>query len=120
MTDSKPVARIADRSRIESIVRLEHPVEFDGKIYDAVTVASPTVAQIAAFSERVSQARERGESTDDIRLPMFDVPDEVLDALHLDDDDLVTEAANRFLPRRFRASPESASGSSSGSASPTS
>lgn len=118
--ENKSVARFADRSRIETIVKLEYPIEYDGKIWDAITVSSPTVAQVAAFSERVAEARKLGESTDGIRLPMFDAPDAVLDALHLDDDDLVSEAANRFLPRRFRASPESTLGSNDGNISPIS
>lgn len=122
MTDveAKPAARFADRSRTETVVPLEYPIEYDGKIWEAITVSSPTVAQIAAFSERVVQARELGQSTEGIRLPMFDAPDAVLDALHLDDEDVVSKAANRFLPRRFRDTPESTSASNDGNTSPTS
>lgn len=106
-------AKIIDQNRISQVVPLEYPIEFEGKIYDAITVRSPVVADIAALSERIS-----AESGTPMRLPMFgDTPDEVLDALHLDDDDRLTEVAGRFLPRRFRAPP--ASGSDNGAPSPT-
>ena len=107
-------AKIVDQSRISETVTLDYPVEFDGVVWDKIVVRSPTVAVVADFAERVSAAGGAN-----LRLPMFDAPDEVLDALHLDDDDRLSEVADRFLPRRFRVEAKAATASASGEPSPT-
>ena len=91
-------ARIVDQFRVSETVPLDFPVEFEGQVYNQITVRSPTVADVADFAERVSAAGGAN-----LRLPMFDAPEAVLDALSPDDDYRLTEVAERFLPRRFRA-----------------
>jgi hypothetical protein len=109
-------ARIIDRSKIEDTVTLEYPIEFNGTVWDRITVRSPAVRDIAEFSARVAASDKPN-----FRLPMFDAPDDVLDALHLDDEDKLNEVALRFLPRRFQADTGAkSSASDSGATSPTS
>lgn len=86
----KPVAKVlGDRTRR---VPLEWPVEYDGKVYDAVTVSRMSGEQISAFyADEVSG-----------RLPMFDCPFEVIDALDADDAMTVQKAVLDFLPRSMR------------------
>ncbi|CAH1649641.1 phage tail assembly protein [Chelatococcus asaccharovorans] len=81
-------------------VALEYPLELDGVRYDAVTVRRLTVAEVSAYAEALTAARDADQPAP--RFPMFDVPDAVLD--HLDDDDAeaVNKVALDFLPRRFR------------------
>lgn len=105
-TAPKPAARIVDRSKIEDTVTLDYPVEFDGVVWDKIKVRHPTTRDMADFAARYEAAGERGHS---LRLPMYDAPDEVMDALLVDDSDKLNEAALRFLPRRFRAEPANAS-----------
>lgn len=93
-------AKIADLSRISESVKLDYPIEFDGVVFEAITVRTPNVAVLREFARAMRDAPDGV----DLRLPMFgDTPIAVLDALHPDDDDRLTEVAGRFLPRRFRA-----------------
>lgn len=96
-------AQFADKSKTEALIPLDHPIALDGAVWDAVRVHAPTVAGVKEFSRAIEAARAAGDTIDGIRLPMFDAPEAVLDALHLDDDDKLNEASLPFLPRRFRA-----------------
>lgn len=94
-------AFVAGKSRSET-VKLEWPLEYDGKIYEQITITRPTTADLEAWRNRLAQMRAEGRDTDKERLPMFDAPGAVIDALDPDDDLAVSEVAERFLPRRFR------------------
>jgi hypothetical protein len=50
---------------------------------------------------RAFHAAVAGDATK-ARLPMFDAPYEVIDALDPDDADTIEETVDRFLPRRLR------------------
>lgn len=97
-----PAPRFVNTAGRSETVPLEWPIEFDGLLYDSVTVRRMTVADIAAFEQRINEARRTGGDLDKIRFPMFDVPEAVMDALDSDDADRVGEVTLRFLPRRFR------------------
>jgi hypothetical protein len=100
----------ADKTRTEAVIVLEYPVIVDGVTWEKVTARAPNVRQIRDFNRAVTAAKAAGQSLDEMRLPMFDAPDAVLDELHPDDDDKLSEASEPFLPQRFRvASPETAS-----------
>jgi hypothetical protein len=102
------------------VVKLDWPLEFAGKVYDAITVRRPTAGEVRTFHEQA----EAWKSGDPIpRLPLYDVPPEVIEALDDDDDLRLGEVVQRFLPQRFRAAlaqqRSPASGGASSPASPT-
>jgi hypothetical protein len=83
------------KSRSKTIV-LDWPVEFAGKTYEQITVRRMTGAEVSAW------ANSAGSES----LPMFDCPQEVVDALDADDAEAVSKAVIDFLPRRMRAASE--------------
>lgn len=95
MTEAK---KAAVSKRPEEIVKLEYPVEFDGRTYESITVRMLTVGEWRNF---LDASPEFGSWLD--VLPMFDVPKEVLDALMTTDGERVTDAADRFRPGRSKA-----------------
>ena len=102
MTDAEtPVARFVDADRRSETVMLDWPINYDGKVYDRLTVRRVTAGEVARFVEAVRAAPAEVRAT--MRLPMVDAPDAVLVAFDPDDDDKVDEVISRFLPRRFRA-----------------
>jgi hypothetical protein len=111
---------VGTKARFE-IIPLEWPLEHGGKVYDRLIVRRLTAGQIAKFMDRLRKASE--DERKDMRLPLFvddsgaPVPNDVLDALDSDDDERVSEVAERFLPRRFRAGQGSGSGPSTGAGS---
>ncbi len=92
---------VAGKARTET-VPLEWPIEYDGKVYAKITVTRPTNAALEEWRNHLAEKRSAGGDIKGERLPMFDAPKAVLDALDPDDDDMVSEIAERFLPRRFR------------------
>lgn len=78
-------------------VPLEWPLEYDGKVYDSVTVR-----RMSAEDMRTFIAMEDGSTI----FPMFDVPNAVIEALDPDDDVRVNEAVQDFLPRALRRAAE--------------
>lgn len=90
----KPAPKLlGDRSRT---IDLDYPVEFDGKTYERITVRRMTGIEVRDFIAAVSSVGERA------RLPMFDVPFEVIEALDDDDAAKLDEAVFDFLPNRLR------------------
>lgn len=73
-------------------IALDFPVEFDGKTYTEITVKRLTGDEVSAFYNDPSAER----------IPMFDCPPEVIDALDADDAEIVMEAFRNFLPRALR------------------
>jgi hypothetical protein len=86
-------------------VKLNYPVEYDGKIYNEITVRRLTATEVDQFCTALV-ARVPTDTSAMPRLPMFDVPFAVLDALDADDDDAVQEVITSFLPRRLRQAVE--------------
>lgn len=91
----KPAAPRLLGNRSE-VVPLQYPVEYDGRVWTAITVSRMTLAQIRDFIADIAR------DADKARLPMFDAPPEVMDSLDPDDDDLIGEVVERFMPRRLR------------------
>lgn len=83
--------RAAERFRT---VKLEWPIEYDGKTYTEVTVRRMTSAEVADFLTDAADGKAPA---------LFDCPLEVLDALDDDDAAEVNKAVADFLPRRWRA-----------------
>lgn len=77
-------------------VPLEYPVDYDGKVWTEITVRRMAADEVAAYIDAILKDPEEA------RLPMFDAPPEVMDALDPDDQDEIAEVVERFLPRRLR------------------
>ncbi|PZU95578.1 MAG: phage tail assembly protein [Chelatococcus sp.] len=92
---------IAGKARSET-VKLEWPIEYDGKTYDTITITRPTTADLEAWRDKIAAMKAAEEDVSKERLPMFDAPTAVLEALDPDDDDSISAVVTRFLPRRFR------------------
>lgn len=89
-----PPTFLSKRNRFKTI-KLEWPLEYDGKVYREVTIRRMTTEEVAAF---VTAAAEGG----DPMLPMFDAPMAVIDNLDPDDAETVNNTVNDFLPRSLR------------------
>lgn len=94
----KPEARIVSTKPRSTTVALDHPVEFDGKLYESVTIRRVTGKQVDDFI-RASAALKEGEPQP--QLPVLDFPREVYDEMDDDDRLRVEEALLPFLPRRL-------------------
>jgi hypothetical protein len=79
------------------IIPLEWPLEYGGKTYDSVTVRRMSATEVSQFFN---------DESDTKRLPMFDCPHEVIDALDADDSEVVSQAVIDFLPRRMQPASE--------------
>lgn len=101
---SPPPRFVAAGDRSETIPLL-WAIDFGGKIYTEITVCRPDTAAIDAWSARIRAAKGAGGDPMKIPLPLYDAPDEVILALDPDDDDRLSEVAERFLPARFRTTP---------------
>lgn len=93
MTKTSKPRVILHGSRTREIP-LDYPAEFAGVTYDKVTVRRMMPDEVAAFIA--------GADDGEARLPMFSVPDIVLDALDPDDSDAVNAAMLDMLPRRLQ------------------
>ena len=84
------------------VVTLDWPVEHDGRVFSEVHLVKLTAKEVADF---IASMKDNGGG----RLPIFrdaggaSIPDAVMDALDDDDKLALDEAAEPFLPRRFRA-----------------
>lgn len=90
------VARIVSDKERARTIELEWPVEFEGVVYDTVTIRRLTTKEVVDFLATIDGQAQ-------VRWPMYDVPDAVLDALDDDDSFLLDEVVKGFLPRRFQA-----------------
>ncbi|MCZ8098838.1 MAG: phage tail assembly protein [Burkholderiales bacterium] len=91
---SKPAAGVKLHGNRTLEVPLDFPAEFDGVIYDKVTIRRPNAGEVAAFFNSLQE----GNLPD---LNLYDLP---FDISELDDDDLrrVNEATEGFLPLSLR------------------
>lgn len=86
-----------DRSRKRTI-KLEWPVEYDGRRYDEIVVRRMIGAEVTRLSDLI--VAEFDDS--DLFALVCDTPAVVIRALDQDDWLAVREAVLSFLPRRFR------------------
>jgi len=97
-TDIRKEARIISPKERSADISLEWPVEFDGKLYESVTVRRVSGKDVDDFI-RASAALQEGERQP--QLPVLDFPREVYDEMDDDDRLRVEEALLPFLPRRL-------------------
>jgi len=101
-TVARPAARMVHPGKD---VPLQFPVEFDGKLYDVAHVRVASAKEIRAFMVAASAA-EDGE----LLVPMgVELPQEVWDALSMDDQEAITEVVDAFTPARLKEAFERAS-----------
>lgn len=124
MTDDKkapaiePARIIADRPRHKT-VKLEWPVEYNGKVYSEVSVVRLTAGDVAKFQAELEDLLKSNPDAR-VRFPLFRdeennvIPGEVMDAMDSDDRDILDEVAVNFLPRRYRAVAETDTGQADG------
>lgn len=101
--ENKPAPQfVGGKSRVKT-VSLEWPVEYDGKVYDAISIKRLTAGEVADFEKKLA-AVPGGE----LRWPIFvdavgvTIPDAVMDALDDDDNLELQKEMIDFLPRRYR------------------
>lgn len=83
-------------------VPLIYPAELsDGTVISEVTVRRMLPAEVTEFIAAAAEGK-------DARLPMFDQPPEILDALDPDDFDALNAVALEMLPRRLKRAFEAA------------
>jgi hypothetical protein len=97
LVDAKPAPIFENAAARFEEIQLDWPVTVGGVHYTAVTIRRMNVGQISDFIDALHSAQGKR-----LRFPMYNVPDEILDALDADDGDKIEEAVQRFLPRRFR------------------
>lgn len=98
----KPVARMVHPGKD---VPLQFPIEFDGKVYDVAHVRVASAKEIRAYMVAASAAKD-GE----LLVPMgVEIPQEVWDALSMDDQEAITEVVDAFTPARLKEAFERAS-----------
>lgn len=102
--DTMPVARIVSTKKRTIEVPLEWPVEFDGTLYESVTIRRITAKEVSDYLDALS-------SIDDVDVaplpPFIGVPKEVWDGMDDDDRYEVDQKAMDFMPRRLREVAES-------------
>ena len=109
---------LADRPRSKKI-DLQWPVEFEGVEYRSINLVRLTAGDVARFHTELERLL-KNEPDSTIRFPIFrddagePIPGAVMDALDDDDKWELDQAALDFLPRRFRAVADIASGRDAG------
>lgn len=78
---------------------LRFPVEYDGKVYEKITVTPPTTKAYVEYMTALTEGRE-------CDLNMVDTPTIVMEHLHPDDTEEVNKLIHDFLPRDFKAALE--------------
>lgn len=99
-----PVARILNPEGRSKQVPLQFPVEFDGTVWSAIEVRRCTGGEIKAYFDQM------GAGGDFVLPPVIQCPMEVWEALDADDQFVVDEEAQAFMPRRLKAAVELLSG----------
>jgi hypothetical protein len=98
----KPVARMIHPGKD---IPLQFPIEFDGMLYEKAHVRVASAKEIRSFMVKASSA-EDGE----LLVPIgVDLPQEVWDALSMDDQEAISEAVDAFTPARLKEAFERAS-----------
>lgn len=99
-----PVARIKNPEGRSKRVPLVYPVEFDGVDWVDIEIRRCTGAEITAY---VNSMATGGEF---VLPPVIQCPIEVWNGMDADDQFMVDEAAQAFMPRRLKAAVELLSG----------
>lgn len=88
----------ADRS---ITIELGFPIEYDGKVYDKVTVTRPTIRQWRQYMSDVADAVKKGgkDAEDLVNPPYLDVPAIVYNSLDFLDGTRVDAAIDGFFGR---------------------
>jgi len=110
-----PQARIIKPEGRTATVKLDWPVEFDGKIYEEITIRRLIGREVEEFLEAIN-TRKDGDPRS--KPPMIDCPVEVYSEMDDDDRLRVEEAMLPFLPLRLQrmvASTPSTAGDTSAS-----
>jgi hypothetical protein len=92
--DSAPASRFVGAGAFR-VVDLKYPVEFDGKVYDKITVRRMTMKEMREFVEAVGEGKAA-------QPPVTDCPSDLLDHLYPDDYEEVDKAISDFLPRALK------------------
>lgn len=102
-----PPAAFADPADAFRVFPLPQPVTLDGRTHKLIGIRRFTMAQVRAISENFRDNLARDPDAR-MSLPLYvdeagnDLPPGVLDLLTPDTSEDLDEAANDFLPRRFR------------------
>lgn len=99
-----PVARIVNPAGRSKVVPLQFPIEFDGKIWDSIEIRRCTGKEVQDYFEAM------GNSAEFVLPPVVQCPLAVWHAMDADDQYLVDEEAQAFMPRRLKAAVELLSG----------
>lgn len=91
----KPVAKIVTTIPREKQIALTYPVEFDGQLYEIITIRRITGGEVADYVDRLKEGAR-------LMPPVVNCPVEVYEAMDADDQDMVDEAAMDFLPHRLK------------------
>ena len=87
-------------------VELDYPLEYDGVLFEAITLRRPTSAEVGRYFERLAEVAVSDPDAI-LYFPVFtladgaEVPGAVLEALDPDDRERVMELAEDFLPGRL-------------------
>ena len=111
-TAQKQPARIVAGPPRTATYVLTWPVEYDGKTWTEITISRLTAQQVDDFVQAIRAGNENA------RLPLFDAPAEVLDAMDADDSTNLNEAARPFTPAALRAPAASEAAATSSATSP--
>ena len=95
-----PIARIVGGKPREQLVPIEYPVEFDGKVWDAIPIRRITGKELSTYFEKIA------EGGDFSLPPVVACPVEVWEAMDADDQQAVDAVATAFMPRRLKAAVE--------------
>ncbi len=99
-----PVARIVNPAGRSKLVPLQFPVEFDGKVWDSIEIRRCTGGEMRDYFEAMAEAGCF------VMPPVIQCPIEVWEAMDADDQYIVDEEAQAFMPRRLKAAVELLSG----------
>jgi hypothetical protein len=90
----KPVARHVRKQERRKNVPIDWPVEFDGRVYNEITIRRPSGSELAEYIGHLAAG-------DEVHPPFIDCPPEVYAVLDDDDVVLIDEALKPFLSKRF-------------------
>ncbi len=94
----KKEARIVSPKERSREVPLDYPIEFDGKVYDTITVRRVSAREVSDFIDAVAKSEEFAN----VKAPMIDCPQEVYEVMDDDDRLRLEEALLPFLPLRLK------------------
>jgi hypothetical protein len=94
----KPAAKIVSSKARSTTVELDWPVEFDGKVWNEITIRRVTGREVEVFIEAITEKAD-GESR--TKFPGIECPQEGYDALDDDDRLRLEDELRPFLPRRL-------------------